>query len=80
MHVHCLSMRLTRGNLAGLNHSVMHPLLMLGLFQTSRLACAVIYLFSYIYIGFAGFSGELLAELTASQLSLGYQSRKPGSL
>ncbi len=39
---------------------------------------AVIYLF--IYIEFAGFSGaELLAELTASQLSRGYQPRKPGS-
>ncbi len=44
---------------------------------------AVIYLFIYlffIYFEFAGFSGELLAELTASQLSQGYQPRKPGSL
>ncbi len=32
---------------------------------------AVIYLFIFI---------ELLAELTASQLSRGYQPRKPGSL
>ncbi len=39
-----------------------------------------IYLFIYIYIEFSGFSGELLAELTASQLSQGYQPRKPGSL
>ncbi len=38
---------------------------------------AVIYLF--IYIEFAGFSGEHLAELTASQLSRGYQARKPVS-
>ena len=83
MHVHCLSMRThatNQGQFSGIESLVMHALVMLCLFQTSRLACAVIYLFSCIYIGFAGFSGELLAELTASQLSLGYQSRKPGSL